>query len=376
MKQVKLLAQSVGSIALVFTIILSAILSTNVFKISGFGTYDGPIFDVHVNAEAMNEALLRTFMSNLQQVGITKAVLNGWDESVDPSFKIMRFKQLYPDRIIPSLYFGPQPYQANSTRALLSAENAYDKGFRMFGEMLLKHLDDAAIPADDPNVLKIFDIAAKRHMPVLVHHDRDYAEIERALEHNRNATIIFHGWRCSWTQCDFSPSGFRKLLLKHLNLVIALDTLRFPWVGAVFVDPSTGILRNDWKKLFEGMPYRFVVGSDFYDPEKDFTLESVKSFANLYRGMLGQLSPEVARRIAYQNLEDLLARETSLTSTSSAAVTTHAVETVEIAKTITIATSSIAVSNWLQTNWEYIVIVPIIFAIVMILVARVPRKRR
>jgi hypothetical protein len=233
------------------------------------------------------------------------SVLNGWDESVDHSFKIMRFKQMYPDRIILSLYFGLG--YANTTGALVAAEHAYEKGFRMFGELLLKHVDDNAIPADDPNVLRLFDIAAKRHIPVLVHHDRDYDELERALEHNPNATIIFHGWRCGWTRCDFSPSDFKALLARHHNLIIALDTLRFPWIGAVFVDQSTGVLRSDWKELFEDLPYRFVVGSDFYDPEKDFTLDSVSHFASFYRGMLGQLNPVVAKRLAYQNLEDLFA---------------------------------------------------------------------
>jgi len=268
--------------------------------------YDGPIFDVHVNAGAMNVDLVRVFMSNLEQVGVAKSVLNGFDDSVDRSFKIMRFKQMYPDRVLASLYFGNQYNQANSSSAVSAAEQAYDKGLRMFGEMLLKHVDDCAIPADDSNVLKIFDIAASKNIPVLVHHDRDYQELERALRHNRNTTVIFHGWRGSWTRCDFSPEGFRKLLLDHYNLMVALDTLRFPWIGAVFMDQSTGILKKEWKDLFEEMPYRFVVGSDFYDPEKDFSLDSVRSFANLYRGMLGQLSHSAAKRFAYQNLEGIL----------------------------------------------------------------------
>jgi len=252
----------------------------------------------------MNEALLRTFMLNLEKVGVSKSALSGYDESVNPRFKVIVAKQLFPDRVVPSLYFG---YQANSTQSLLAAEHAYDKGFRMFGEVLLKHLNDTAIPADDPNILKLHDIAAQTTMPVLVHHDRDYDELERALDHNRNATTIFHGWRCWWSRCDFSPSDFRRLLTHHPNLIIALDTLRFPWIGAVFVDQNTGVLKSEWRQLFEDMPYRFVVGSDFYDPEKDFTLDSVSSFASFYRRMLGQVNPMVAGRLAYKNLEDLLA---------------------------------------------------------------------
>lgn len=363
----EILPKSAGLvILLVLTLSLSTVASIREAESSrslhpSSTAYDGPIFDVHVNAGAMNESLLRTFMSNLEQVGVRMSVLSGWDESVDPSFKIMRFKQMYPDRIIPSLYFGLG--YANTTGALVAAEHAYEKGFRMFGELLLKHDDDNAIPADDPNVLRILDIAAKRHIPVLVHHDRDYDELERALEHNQNATIIFHGWRCWWTRCDFSPNDFKALLTRHHNLIIALDTLKFPWVGAVFVDQSTGVLRSDWKELFEDMPYRFVVGSDFADPEKDFTLDSVSYFANFYRGMLGQLNPVVAKRLAYQNLEDLFAgvdlsalssTTQSVTQTSyksSASVTqTTSYTSALVARTMTSIPSSSTQVVWIQSS--------------------------
>ena len=361
----EILPRSAGLVVLlVLTLSLSTVTSVIEAESSLHSSstaYNGAIFDVHVNAGEMNVSLLRTFMSNLEQVGVNMSVLNGYDESLDHSFKIMRFKQMYPDRIVPSLYFGLG--YANTTGALVAAEHAYEKGFRMFGELLLKHVDDNAIPADDPNVLRLFDIAAKRHIPVLVHHDRDYDELERALEHNPNATIIFHGWRCWWTRCDFSPSAFKALLIRHHNLIIALDTLRFPWIGAVLVDQSTGVLRSDWKQLFEDMPYRFVVGSDFYDPEKDFTLDSVSQFATFYRGMLGQVNPFAAKRLAYQNLEDLFAGVdlSALSSTRQSVTQTSYKSSVSVTQTtsdnlvlVTQTTVSIPSSStqvvWIQSS--------------------------
>jgi hypothetical protein len=155
--------------------------------------------------------------------------------------------------------------------------------------------------------------------------------------------------------------------LKHPNLIIALDTLRFPWIGAVFVDSNTGVLRREWKELFDAMPNRFVVGSDFYDPDKDFTLDSVKLFSSLYRGMLGQLNPEVAKRIAYQNLEDLLTGKANSTSTSSIIATTteESHETTE-STTMTI----VAHSNWIQTNWQYLLVAAAVVVVAGIIVTR------
>ena len=91
-----------------------------------------------------------------------------------------------------------------------------------------------------------------------------------------------------------------------------------------------------------------IKGIVVYDPEKDFTLDSVSSFASFYRRMLGQVNPMVAGRLAHKNLEDLLAGVdlSSLSSTTQSVTQTTSFASTSVSSLLTTQTiASVLISS-------------------------------
>ena len=63
-----------------------------------------------------------------------------------------------------------------------------------------------------------------------------------------------------------------------------------------------GVLKPAWKALLEDLPDRFVIGTDV-DPA---TLKTYAEEIGYWRGILGQLSPATAAKLAHENAERLL----------------------------------------------------------------------
>ncbi|MBI1743739.1 amidohydrolase family protein [Candidatus Acetothermia bacterium] len=161
-----------------------------------------------------------------------------------------------------------------------------------------------AIPADDPIALQIYDLAASRKVPVTVHVEFEYsAELERALDHNRNATII-------WAHMgDGQPTLIREMLKKHANLYVDISA-RNPYMqrGRPIQDQSLtntdGSLKSDWESVFEEFADRILYGTDIGGAGGQFL--DVDQLVSYYRSVLGQLTTQTAEKIGYKNVQKFL----------------------------------------------------------------------
>ena len=70
-------------------------------------------------------------------------------------------------------------------------------------------------------------------------------------------------------------------------------------------------LREDWRELFESYPDRFFVGFDFpgVGPTHGTRLETARESVEFIRAILMQLTPDTARKIAYENAQATLLKK-------------------------------------------------------------------
>ncbi len=182
-----------------------------------------------------------------------------------------------------------------------------NNGWRGIGEVSLRHQagHDVAgnnYPADGPVALQIYDLGASRKIPVNVHVEHEYSdELERGLDHNRNATII-------WAHMgDAQPSLIRDMLKKHPNLYTDISS-RNPYYqrGHPISDQSLtnndGSLKSDWKSLFEEYPDRVLFGTDI-TRDRMGQLDQVLAYS---RSILAQLSPQTSTKIGAANAKKLI----------------------------------------------------------------------
>jgi len=62
------------------------------------------------------------------------------------------------------------------------------------------------------------------------------------------------------------------------------------------------VLKPEWKALLEDFPDRFVIGTDVDPP----TMAAYSEEIGYWRGILAQLSPPTAAKLAHGNAERLL----------------------------------------------------------------------
>ena len=107
-----------------------------------------------------------------------------------------------------------------------------------------------------------------------------------------------------------NPQNVRNVLETCPNVYTNIKILHQEWENWKLLEPihnSDGQIYEDWAKLFEDMPTRFFIGSDFklWRETKDDAIAYGKTVEE-YRRMLGTLQPSVAEQIAYKNAERLL----------------------------------------------------------------------
>lgn len=149
------------------------------------------------------------------------------------------------------------------------------------GELMSRHDDLTALTygepprADHPVFLAIYDLAAEKGLPVLIHHNIAGAyiddpiyleELERALEHNRKTNII-------WAHVGIS----RRVEISNL------------------VEMADGLLDKH--------PDRIMIGSDKVGHWATYPGEIAK-----YYPLLDLLSDATARKVSHENILKLVKR--------------------------------------------------------------------
>jgi len=290
-------------VALACIVIVAAGASTIFWMMSGKKvTYDGPMIDAHEHIGRGDIwPSIDDLISQMDEAGIEKVVLFGGRGVLDAHGR-------YPNRIIPFIqfdfYYPGYTAENQETVALVATE--LERGFMGVGEVLLRWRPQYRnIPADNPVMLDIVDLAAQKGVPLNVHQNSPYLdEFKRLLNRNENAIII---WAHSG---NARPSIVRMMLENHKNLYADLSTLTPTFqkkhgtsvIPTILTKPD-GSIDPEWKALFEDYPDRFVFGGDKQEwSSQSFLMEETKYF----RRVLGQLNHELAENIAYKNILRLL----------------------------------------------------------------------
>lgn len=177
------------------------------------------------------------------------------------------------------------------------------KSFKGIGELQLNRLPGSPNflcrqPADSPLMRRLWGLSAKYHVPLFAHMDGtddSIAEMARLLTSDRAGTWV---WLHSGMFVE--PPALRDLLRRHPNLYLELAHR-----GTVRTLPHSttldtkGVLRDDWKKLIEEFPERFLLGTDA-------PLSAYEDVIRFWRNILGQLTPSTAALIAHGNAQRLL----------------------------------------------------------------------
>lgn len=197
------------------------------------------------------------------------------------------------------------------------------------GELMSRHDDLTALTyGEAPHVnseafKRVFDLAARENLPVIVHHnvsaqvtvntdektDDNYLyvhELEEALAHNRQCHII---WAHVGISRRIEVRGLIKtaarLLRENPNLWIDISWVVYDYY---FLDafPSNyydGDKMQDWVDFIEEFPDRIMIGTDKVGHWKTYPDEVVK-----YYKLLDLLKPETVSKICRDNILGLVKR--------------------------------------------------------------------
>lgn len=246
-----------------------------------------PIFDTHLHysQDAWGLFSAADILALMDQAGVYRALV-----SSTPDDGTLLLFQLGPDRIVPVL----RPYRARSDMATWTGdasvvsyvEERLARGnYRGIGELHLLTGEAANLAPR-----RFADLAAEHD--VVLHTHADATAVAELLALRSDVKVL-------WAHAGMSatPATIDALLARHPQL----------WVEtALRTDiASGGRLDPEWAALFARHPDRFMIGTDTWVPSR--WLQLPKLMADV-RAWLGQLSPDLAARIAWGNAEALFGR--------------------------------------------------------------------
>jgi len=259
--------------------------------------YGGPLIDAH--SHVPNATAIDAYVAAMKRHNVLKVVLLGVGglQKEDTAWLTAASKK-YPDRVVAGLPLA----DPTSESAASQLELQLDRGKpRLIGEVHMRQVGRRLIDRDpnSPAFGKILDVAAKFEVPIVIHYElTDAAEtaLDRALAAHRKSTIVLaHGG-------EGPPRRLDRLLLRNPNLFVDLSGMHFQRTPALASE--TGPLDPGWKALIEKMPDRFMIGVDVW-AARLFEPAMLDRLFMWTRRILGELSPDVAERVAHRNAAKL-----------------------------------------------------------------------
>jgi hypothetical protein len=245
---------------------------------------DLPIVDTHLHYSSNSwggyppEAILAL----LDRAGIARAFV-----SSTPDEGTVRLYERAPARIVPVLRPYRQPgeletWSRDPTVPAYLEQRLARPIYRGIGEF---HLSGAE--AVSPVVRQVAGLAARRGL--FLHCHCDVAAIEALA-------AAAPGVRLLWAHAGMSAGAAEvERLLARLPALSVELALRSDVAPGGQLDPA-------WRALFVRHPDRFMVGTDTWVPSR---WESLVATEAETRAWLGQLPPEIARRLASENADRL-----------------------------------------------------------------------
>ena len=261
--------------------------------------YSGPLFDAHLhyNEEAWNGSVgphgPADVLARMQRSGVKAIVANSRpndgtkalaasEQTARAGVTVVPFIRLYRNRADYDNWFRDETIyemvQAEFARGVSGAQAGPYKGIGEF------HLYDSA-NANGPVAKKLMQFAGKNNLAILAHVD-DVA-IDLLMAHAPDARLIW------------AHTGISGVPVARVDALFA----RYPTLmGELSYRPGltcdAGRLCPEWRALLLKYPGRFMIGSDTWVNQRwQYYDELMKG----YRTWLGDLPPDVARKIAWDN---------------------------------------------------------------------------
>jgi hypothetical protein len=286
--------------------VLAASALTRTRAASAAGVYDGPLVDAHAHLKAGLGPDPAGLLALHDRVGIRGALLFGEPWSIATAAR-----DLAPDRIVPMLAEGYANALHRDSSYLHPAglEQVFAaKVVRGLGEIICRHSPYQLgasggfasapandVPADHPSLVEAYRVAGAFGGPVTIHQEWWFAdELERAVRAAPDTNFI-------WAHAGHGDvDAARRLLERNPNLHADLSA-RSPWIGpGTVLTRADGSLGAAWAALLREHADRFLVGFDLFVPAH-YEVRYAEQMVGYYRGLLGQLEPDVAATIAYGN---------------------------------------------------------------------------
>ncbi|MCZ8294537.1 MAG: amidohydrolase family protein [Hylemonella sp.] len=256
--------------------------------------YSGPLFDAHLhyNEEAyqgphplddvlarMQRNGVRAIVANSRPNDGTKTLASAGAQTRAAGVTVVPFIRLYRNRADYDNWFRDETIY---TMVLTEFARGTAAGpYRGIGEF---HLYDSA-NANGPVAKKLMQFAAEKQLAVLAHVD-DVA-IDLLMAHAPGARLIW-----AHTGIGGAPAArVQALLDKYPRLMGELSYRPGLTCGE-------GRLCPEWRALLLKYPDRFLLGSDTWVNQRWMYYDELMRG---YRRWLGDLPPDVARRIAWDN---------------------------------------------------------------------------
>jgi Tat protein secretion system quality control protein TatD with DNase activity len=192
--------------------------------------------------------------------------------------------------------------------------------FYGIGELIIRHYAfggsrggrERDIPVNTPLMGRFAELAARYEVPLLIHAEGEpdvVAGMKQILEKNPKTRIIW-AHNCGRS----SPEIIRAMLAGHLNLSCDLGGMlnapfapygrywpkQTPWM--FLIEDGNGALFPEMKALYEAFANRFFLGTD---PAFTPSLRTYPRRIERFRELLSGLTAETARRLGFQNADEL-----------------------------------------------------------------------
>ncbi|MBI3741836.1 MAG: amidohydrolase family protein [Chloroflexi bacterium] len=262
-----------------------------------------PLFDAHLHyIEGMT---LTELAALLKKEGYSGTVLFSLPSNAANELGAVEKQQ--PNFVFPFAQFAIKT-GSNANQVVSALEKQLDANqWKGLGEESLRHTAGAGIsgndyPADGPVALAVYELSARRKVPVTVHIENPYtAELDRALTSQKDAVVI-------WAHLgDAPPATIRDMLKKHPKLYVDISARNPFWKRIDTLEEQSlanadGTIKSDWKAVFEEFSDRVLFGTDLNAQR----IKDLNKITQYYRPLFKQLTLATAEKIASKNIKQLL----------------------------------------------------------------------
>lgn len=258
--------------------------------------YAGPLFDAHLhyNVEAQVPHPLPDVLARMQRNGVKAIIANSRPNDGTQALAsspltrqagvtVVPFVRLYRNRADYDNWFRDESIYTMVQTEL--ARGTAAGAFRGLGEF---HLYDSA-NANGPVARKLMALAQEKNLAVLAHVDDAAIDLLMANTPSKGSKV-----RLIWAHTGIGGAPAARVDQLFAKYPLLMGELSYrPGLTC-----EGGKLCPEWRSLLLKYPARFMIGSDTWVNQR---WEQYDELMKGYRTWLGDLPPDAARRIAWDN---------------------------------------------------------------------------